>query len=110
LKKYLAIVVANDNALRALGSFRTSRHKFYMAWDAHPYSKANISSSNTVACALRIADGESVTTPIFLASVHEAGSADVIAIGGSNLAILSVVLDTSFSAVTRRPAILKDVT
>jgi hypothetical protein len=62
-----------------------------------------------MARALRITDGESVTTPIFLASVHEAGSADVIAIGGSNLAITSLMLDTSLSAVSRKPAILKDV-
>jgi hypothetical protein len=102
--------VANDNAFRALGRFRTSRHKFYMAWDAHPYAKANISSSNMVARALRITDGESVTTPIFLSSVHEAGSADIMANGESNLAITSLLLDTSFSAVSRKPAILKDVT
>jgi hypothetical protein len=101
--------VANYNALRAMGCFRTSRHKFDMAWDAHPYAKANISSSNMVARGLRITDGESVTTPIFSASVYEAGSTDVIAIGGSKLAITSLMLDTSFSAVSRKPAILKDV-
>jgi hypothetical protein len=54
-------------------------------------------------------DGESVKTPIFLASIHWAGSADVIAIGGSNSAITSLILDTSFSAVSRKPAILRDV-
>jgi hypothetical protein len=49
-----------------------------------------------VARVLLITDGESVTTPIFLASVHGAGSADVIDIGGSNLAITSLMLDTNF--------------
>jgi hypothetical protein len=109
LEKYSAIVVENYNALRALGSSRTSRHKFDMAWDAHSFAKAKISSSDMVARALRITDGESVTTPIFFASIHEAGSADVIFIGGSNLNITSLMLDTSFSVVSRMPAILKDV-
>jgi hypothetical protein len=80
-----------------------------MAWDAHPYAKTNISSCNMVARAMRITDGESVTTPIFLASVHEAGPADVIAISESDMAITSLMLDTSFLAVSRKPAILKDV-
>jgi hypothetical protein len=54
-----------------------------MAWDAHPYAKEKTSSSNMVArAALRITDGESVTTPIFLASVHEADPVDFFAIGG----------------------------
>jgi hypothetical protein len=32
-------VVANDNALKSLGSLNSSRHKIDMAWDAHQYAK-----------------------------------------------------------------------